>query len=155
MVAKRRKLDPAASKEAQMQVLRQVPSLRLSQCREVLHLLREDGAGRRSCSSAAVAHPVASRCLTTLRVLGHNGTNILVPVMSLPALVQAKVNTCPLYRSLLHRTLQAHRNTLTLVYYSDECTGGNVLSTTVPKKAALTYVQCGCNGRSFSRKPCG
>lgn len=141
MVAKRRKLDPSASKEVQMQTLRQIPSLRLSQCRDVLHLLRDDGAGQRSCSSATVAHPVASRCLTTLRVLGHDGTDIPAPVMSLPALVQAKVSTCPLYRSLLYRTLQAHRNTLSLVYYSDECTGGNVLSATVPKKAALTYVQ--------------
>eukprot|EP00435_Cladocopium_sp_Y103_P012103 s2160_g3.t1 len=60
--------------------------------------------------------------------------------MSLPALVEAKVQTCPLYKESLLRTCQKHHGQLTLLCYADEVTGGNVLSAPRARKANIVYL---------------
>ena len=139
---KRRRLNPTDDTASQYQTLRQIPSLKPHQCRAVVQLLREDDAGGRTCQRQAESHPLAFPCLHTLTVPGKKAdATVQVHCMSLPRLVQAKVDTCPLYRDLLRQTLKANDNTLSLIVYSDEVTGGNVLNPDLNKKANLCYVQ--------------
>ena len=139
---KRRRLNPRDDSATQFQTLRQIQSLKPHQCRAVVQLLREDDAGGRTCQRQAESHPMAFPCLRTLTAPGKTPDQMVqVHCMSLPRLVQAKVDTCPLYRDLLHQTLKANDNTLTLILYSDEVTGGNVLHPDLNKKANLCYVQ--------------
>jgi hypothetical protein len=60
--------------------------------------------------------------------------------MSLPGLVQAKIDACPLYRLLMQRALQRNGNHLNLIFYQDEVSGGNILSPNHSRKSNLTYV---------------
>ena len=95
-------------------------------------------SGKRTCQSQkALSHP----CLRHLQIPAtEDGCFVTMPCMSLPALVQAKVNVFALYKAMLHEACQAHNGELTLVFYTDEVTGGNVLSAPQARKANLIYV---------------
>lgn len=59
--------------------------------------------------------------------------------MSLPALLQAKVEACPLYRKSMEVAMRKHNNHLTLILYQDEVSGGNILNPNQARKSNLTY----------------
>lgn len=61
-------------------------------------------------------------------------------MLSLPGLVQEKVNTCPLYKAQMREALKRSGNELTLVFYCDEANAGNILAPKHPRKANVTYV---------------
>ena len=80
-------------------------------------------------------------CLRHLQVPAlTDGKVVNVPCMSLPALIEAKVKACGLYKAMLRAACQAHNAELTLIFYTDEVTGGNVLSAPQARKANLVYV---------------
>ena len=60
--------------------------------------------------------------------------------MKLPALVEAKVKACALYKPMLHEACKCHNGELTLLFYTDEVTGGNVRSAPQARKANLIYI---------------
>ena len=60
-------------------------------------------------------------------------------MMSLPALLQAKVEACPLYRKSMEVAMRKHNNHLTLILYQDEVSGGNILNPNQARKSNLTY----------------
>eukprot|EP00435_Cladocopium_sp_Y103_P043455 s3074_g12.t1 len=93
---KRRRLDPQAPPKEQFSALRQIRTLTQAECREIVGLLHEDDAGKKTCSRLAHVHPKALPCLRELRVPAENG-EMTVHYMSLAELVQAKVNACPFY----------------------------------------------------------
>lgn len=60
--------------------------------------------------------------------------------MDFPSLVQAKVDTCPLFAQSLSRSASKMGNILRLVYYTDEVVCGNSLGPQLQRKSALSYV---------------
>ena len=80
-------------------------------------------------------------CLRHLQVPAlTDGKVVNVPCMSLPALMEAKVKGCGLYKAMLRTACQAHNAELMLIFYTDEVTRGNVLSAPQARKANLVYV---------------
>ena len=68
------------------------------------------------------------------------GQEVAMHMLSLPGLVQEKVNTCPLYKAQMREALKRSGNELTLVFYCDEANAGNILAPKHPRKANVTYV---------------
>ena len=99
---KRRRLDPQAPPKEQFSALRQIRTLTQAECREVVALLHEDDAGRKTCSRLSQVHPKALPCLRELRVATDDGM-LTVYYMSLAEMVQTKVNTCPFYAESVRR----------------------------------------------------
>eukprot|EP00438_Fugacium_kawagutii_P000357 Skav226442 [mRNA] locus=scaffold2660:315472:323305:- [translate_table: standard] len=95
----------------------------------------------RVCQRRRNAYTAAHPCLKLGNLPRGDGSGT-VPVagMSLPMLVQAKANACVSYRRHLAEALKRNHNKLTLVFYCDEVTGGNVLSPTQGRKSNVTYV---------------
>ena len=136
---KRRLLEQSPAE--QFAALRQLKGVTPATCRRVIATLREDGAGKRTCQSQKASHALSQPCLRHLEIPAiEDGNFVTMPCMSLPALVQAKVNACALYKAMLHEACQAHNGELTMVFYTDEVTGGNVLSAPQARKANLIYV---------------
>eukprot|EP00435_Cladocopium_sp_Y103_P068972 s240_g32.t1 len=130
---KRRLLE--ASPAEQFAALRKLSCLTPATCRAVISTLRDDGAGKRVCHRQknfhAQSYPVRGV---------EDDTFVTLPCMSLPALIEAKVQACALYKAMLHEACRAHNGELTLLFYTDEVTGGNVLSAPQARKANLIYV---------------
>ena len=139
METKKRKVLDGTHAE-QFAALRQVSDLTPAACRKVISVLH-DGQGKRTCARRQHSHAASFPCLRSLSVPGtEDETSIKVPCMSLPALIEAKVQACPLYRESLRRACQKHEGQLTLLCYADEVTGGNVLSAPQARKANLVYL---------------
>ena len=138
---KRKKLRPEDSLLEQYRCVRQINSLTASECRQVVQLVRDDGRGGGTAKRRTVNHPKAFPCLRELSVPEvETGRPLQAWSMSLPALVQAKIDACPLYRLLMQRALKKHNNHLNLIFYQDEVSGGNILSPNQSRKSNLTYV---------------
>ena len=124
----------------QFAALRKLSELTPATCRKVIGIL-QDGTGQRTCSRRNQSHSVSYPCLRTLSVPGtESDTDIKLPCMSLPALIDAKVQACPLYKESLRRACRKHQSQLTLLVYADEVTGGNVLSAPQSRKANIVYL---------------
>ena len=61
-------------------------------------------------------------------------------MVSLPALVQRKVDSCALFQECFRQALQKKRNHLELLIYWDEAVPGNPLSPDLSRKSALWYM---------------
>ena len=121
--------------------LRQVKELTPASCRKVIATLNEDGAGHRVCQRRKQSHALSYPCLRHLQVPAlEEGSLVTMPCMSLPALVESKVKACALYKAMLQQACKAHNGALTLLFYTDEVTGGNVLSAPQACKANLIYI---------------
>ena len=102
-------------------------------------LLHDDDAGRKTCSRAKHVHPLSLPCLRELRVPANN-SSMSVYCMSLPALVQAKIDTCPLFKACFAQALrQSRHGQLRFVLYADDTQGGNTLAAPATRKATLVY----------------
>ena len=133
----KRKLKVDDDPLTQFQTLRQLPRLSLADCRQVIGLLRDDDAGQSTASREHHVYPTASKL-----VQKHwSGVNKDVPIYvnSFPDLLQAKVDTCPLYARLLSDAWQENEGSLTLVLFSDDTTPGNILAARQPKKSCMVY----------------
>ena len=134
---KKRKLRVDDDPLTQFQTLRQLPRLSQADCRQVIGLLRDDDAGRCTASREHHVYPKASKL-----VQKHwSGTkkNVPVYVNSLPELLQAKVDVCPLFARLLSDAWKDCGGRLTLVVFSDDATPGNILAARQPKKSCMIY----------------
>lgn len=137
---KRRKLKADESLLEQYRSVRQIGSLTASECRQVVQLVRDDDRGGGTAKRPSVNHPKAFPCLRELSLREvETGSALTAWSMSLPALVQAKVDACPLYRLLMQRALHRNNNHLNLIFYQDEVSGGNILSPNQSRKSNLTY----------------
>ena len=107
----------------------------------MLALLSEDGdKGKRTQQRQ---REVYGRCLHVLRsasLPATRGRKACVHYCCVPELVQAKADRCAFYRARLLEALRRTGNRLTLVFYTDECTPGNVLDVANRRKTNLTYV---------------
>ena len=68
------------------------------------------------------------------------GLDVAIYMLSLPGLVQEKVNARALYKAQMREALKRSGNELTLVFYCDEVNSGNILSPQHPRKANVTYI---------------
>ena len=137
---KKRPLLVEDSLEEQFQALRQIGSLTASQCREVVQLVRPDEKGAGTCKRQHLNHRSSFPCLQTLKIPSCHAEGMETAwIMSLPALVQAKVEACPLYRRSMECAMRKHKNHLTLIIYQDEVSGGNILNPNQSRKSNLTY----------------
>ena len=135
---KRRRLDPQAPPKEQFSALRQIRTLTQAECREVVALLHEDDAGRKTCSRLSQVHPKALPCLRELRVATDDGM-LTVYYMSLAEMVQTKVNTCPFYAESVRRIRDLDSRHVRFVLYADDTQGGNTLNAVATRKATLIY----------------
>eukprot|EP00435_Cladocopium_sp_Y103_P050219 s645_g15.t1 len=86
--------------------------------RQVVPLVRDDDRGGGTAKRPSVNHPKAFPCLRELPLReSETGRALTAWSMSLLALVQAKVDACPLYRLLMQRALQRNNN-LNLIFLS-------------------------------------
>ena len=139
LAKKRRLLD--ASPAEQFAALRKLSEVTPATCRKVISVLREDGKGSKVCHRQKHSHVQSYPCLRHLQVPAlEEGNVVKFPCMSLPALIETKVKSCALYKEMLHAACQAHNGELTLLFYTDEVTGENVLSAPQARKANLVYV---------------
>ena len=138
---KRRRLDINASAGEQFHALRQIPSLKPQQCREIVQLLREDGQNTRIQQRQSKVHRVAAPALVSLTMpTNAEGSTVGLHMFSLPAILQAHVDSNPLFCELLRRACVSHQNELRLIFYVDEVSPGNVLSPLNRRKANLCYI---------------
>ena len=68
-----------------------------------------------------------------------DGAMIPAPALSLPVLVQAKADSCPLFRENLVGAMLARKNELRLILYLDEVIVGNPLRPDPSRKAMIAY----------------
>ena len=97
MAGQRKRLREEDSPAEQFATLRQVKSLSLQECRNIVSLLQIDERGKRTCSRMRQKYTEALPCLREIAVPMGSGLTLKQPCMSLPALVQAKVQACPFY----------------------------------------------------------
>ena len=136
---KRRKLDCHASKQEQFEVLRST-GLSCVDSRKVIQCLQDDESGQFTCQRPHLAYAKAFPCYEHLAMTAADGESVRIPVMNLPDLLQAKIDACPLYSAMLREAIAAQQDRLTLVFYCDEVSGGNVLSALQSRKSNLCYV---------------
>ena len=107
--------------------------------RQVLEVLHagEESTGKRAAHRAKHAYPAA---LPALRQIPIHATSAekQIYVMSLPQLIQSKVNSCALFRSSLEWAIKKKGPSLELLLFWDEAVPGNVLSPDLQRKSALT-----------------
>ena len=131
---KRRKLDSHASKQEQFEVLRST-GLSCVDSRKVIQCLQDGESGQFTCQRPHLAYAKAFPCYEHLAPTGADGSAVRIPIMKLPDLLQAKINACPLYSGMLREAMAAHQDRLTLLFYCDEVSGGNVLSALQSRKS--------------------
>ena len=136
----KRKLRADDSVSEQFHAVKQTGTLTGAECRQVVQLLRPDDKGGSACRRQKLNHDKAFPCLRELKVPsnGTSGTETAW-MLSLPALVQAKVDSCPLYRTSMQRAVTQRNAMLSLILYQDEVSGGNILSPEQARKSNLTY----------------
>ena len=137
MQPRKRKLRAGDDPLLQFQALRQLPRLSQADCREVISLLRDDDLGRRTGTREHHAYPHASKLMRQL--WSGQSQNVPVYVNSLPDLLQAKVDACPLFARLLSDAWEEYDGRLTFVVFSDDATPGNILAARQPKKSCMIY----------------
>lgn len=136
----KRKLDKSAPLAQQYQHLcAEVPKLSGELARQVLEVLHagEESTGKRAAHRAKHAYPAA---LPVLRQIPIHATSAekQIYVVSLPQLIQSKVNSCALFRSSLEWAIKKKGRSLELLLFWDEAVPGNVLSPDLQRKSALT-----------------
>ena len=138
----KRKLDTSAPLVQQYQHLcAEVPKLSGDLARQVLEVLHagEEVTGRHAASKAKHKYPSTLPALRTIPIHADSAEKP-IHVMSLPQLVQSKVNSCALFRSSLEWAIKKKGPSLELLLFWDEAVPGNVLNPDLKRKAALTYV---------------
>ena len=138
----KRKFNPEAPLLEHLQHLRQaVPKLNASLAREVLQFFRADKpeTGKSTGTRRKHVYMSAFPGLRRLSVDASAGSKDF-SIMSLPSMLQSKVDACPLFKDGLLSVLQRKGPALDLVLFWDEATPGNVLAPDLRRKAALTYV---------------
>ena len=135
----RKRLREEHKPAQQFAALRQVKSLSLEECRSVVSLLQGNDAGKRTCSRMSQKYTEALPCLRAVTVPKWSGETLSVPCMSLQAMLQAKIQACPLYAANFAAAARSTKNNLNLILYTDEAHGGNVLAATHARKATLVY----------------
>ena len=136
----KRRLCPEDSLEEQFRSVRQIASLTAAECRKVVQLVRPDERGSGTCKRVRLSHKESFPCLQALQVpSSFDNTMEQAWMMSVPALVQAKVEACPLYRKSMELAMRKHDNHLSLIIYQDEVSGGNILNPNLARKSNLTY----------------
>ena len=100
-------------------------------------MLRDDEVGRRTGVREHLAYPQASKLLQ--KIMAGERKDVPVHMNSLPDLLQAKVEACPLFARLLSDAWERNDGQLTLVVFSDDTTPGNVLAPRQPKKSCMIH----------------
>ena len=146
----KRKLDASAPVGKQLQQLRAaVPKLNASLAREVLGVFRaeEKETGKGAGLRRKLAHPIACSALRHVSLEGQDDRKQELCMIFLPDIIQAKVDSCPVYAEGLLQLLQKKGHAVELLLFWDECVPGNVLSPDLRRKSAMTYM-------AFADFPC-
>ena len=73
-----------------------------------------------------------------LRLQGKQSGEVSLPYLHLPTILDVKAAKCPCFQRALESAAQ--QNNLTMIFYSDECTPGNVLAPDTTRKSCMVYV---------------
>lgn len=151
MKQKKRKLDLEAPLENQLKgILQGIPKLDVQTAREFLQLLHADDkhTGRGTGHKRKQLFPEALATMQPYPLdVAHPRRQMWM--VSLPALLQRKVDSCALFRECFRQALQKRcfrqalqkrRNHLEVLIYWDEAVPGNPLSPDLARKSALWYV---------------
>ena len=76
--------------------------------------------------------------LRQLRLQGTTSREVSLPYLHLPTILDVKAAKCPHFQRALKSAAQ--HNNLTMIFYSDECTPGNVLAPDTTRKSCMIYV---------------
>lgn len=141
MKKNKRKLDLEAPLADQLKdIIKGIPKLDVQTAREFLQLLHGDekntGSGTGHKRKEIFREALATMQLCPLD-MAQPGRQMWM--VSLPALVQRKVDSCALFQECFRQALQKRRNHLELLIYWDEAVPGNPLSPDLSRKSALTY----------------
>ena len=137
----KRKLCAEDTPREQYEALQSIQSLQAAQRRAVVELLNPEGRGRRTTHAQKLQHASTYQLLREIPVESEEKElDVAMHMLSLPGLVQEKVNVCPLYKAQMREALKRSGNELTLVFYCDEVNSGNILSPQHPRKANITYI---------------
>ena len=137
----KRKLRAEDTPREQYEALQSIKSLQASQRRAVVQLLNPDGRGGRTTQNQHQEHKSTYGLLREIPVEAEEKDQyVAMHMLSLPGLVQEKVNACPLYKKQMREVLKRSGNELTLVFYCDEVNAGNILAPKHPRKANVTYI---------------
>ena len=123
----------------QFKKLRRLPELTQEVCRKIISEMIEDDVGTSVCQRQKEKFPLASPLLNEVMVPSGNVTwkafhNDFV------GLVQQKAITCALFAALLEQAFARTNGALTLIFFCDEATTGNVLATRQERKCLLVYL---------------
>lgn len=138
-MAGRKRLREEDTPAQQFAALRQVKGLSIQDCRSIVSLLGDNDYGKRTCSRMSQKYTEALPCLREITVPMWSGKSLSVPCMSLPAMLQAKIQACPFYATNFAAAARTRKSCLNLILYADEAHGGNVLAATHARKATLVY----------------
>ena len=104
-----------------------------------IQLLRDDEVGRRTGVREHLAYPQASKLLQ--KIMAGERKDVPVHMNSLPDLLQAKVEACPLFARLLSDAWERNDGQLTLVVFSDDTTPGNGIGPTAAEEVLHDSLQ--------------
>ena len=136
---KKRRLNADDRPAQQFHALRQIRSLTDTEHREVVGLLNENGHGERTCTRMPQKYGKLLDGIRDVHLPTVDGAMIPAPALSLPVLVQAKADSCPLFRENLVGAMLARKNELRLILYLDEVIVGNPLRPDPSRKAMIAY----------------
>lgn len=133
----KRKLDVAGDPAELCRGLAEERGVSFRLARRLVAALHPSGQGQRVSARPQNAFQDVWDLATTVPVPCERPLS--VDMAQLPALVDKKMQTCPLYRSMVETAMAKRQGRLTLIVFSDESQAGNVLHARQPRKANLVF----------------
>ena len=138
---KRRRLHAKDTPAQQFSALRQIRSLTDAQRRQIIGLLNKDQRGRRTCTRKQQKYGEALlEACRDIYLPTVDDAQIKAPCLSVPSMVQGKLDSCEVFRVAFQKAMQGNNNELRMIFYLGEIVAGNPLRADPARKAMIGYV---------------
>ena len=138
------KLDPEADPVKNFSILRRIPGISKSICREVVAALSKGDRGHRTASRPTKKEKEWQASLREVKI---PEDNMVIYHMAIPEIVQERVATNAFFAANLKKALDKHQNSLQAILFCDEASVGNVLRPDLERKSwccYLTFLELEC-----------